>query len=70
MIRSRTRGNRFGWVKALFALSLMLFATWCAGLFVFAGTVPLTVADPEKRTDVIVVLTGGSGRLRAGLDLL
>ena len=48
----------------------MLFATWCAGLFVFAGTVPLTVADPEKRTDVIVVLTGGSGRLRVGLDLL
>ncbi len=48
----------------------MIFVIWGVGLFVFAGTVPLTVADPEERTDVIVVLTGGSGRLRAGLDLL
>lgn len=70
MARSRARGNRFRWLKGLFALSLTLFFVWCAGLFVFAGKVPLSVSDPEKHTDVIVVLTGGSGRLRAGLDLL
>ena len=70
MVRSRARNNRFRWLKVLFVLSLGVFTAWGIGLFVFAGKVPLTVSDPDMRTDVIVVLTGGSGRLRAGLDLL
>jgi len=43
---------------------------WLAGLFWFAGQIPLRVADPVTRSDAIVVLTGGSNRLRTGLDLL
>ncbi len=69
-MRSRTRAKGFGWFKGFFTLALAVFLAWAVGLFVFAGTVPESVPDPEARTDVIVVLTGGSGRLRTGLDLL
>jgi len=54
-----------------FALALVLAAVaWAAGLFWFVGTIPDRVADRATRTDAIVVLTGGSGRLRTGLLLL
>ena len=59
----------------LAALLLLLAAAWAGGLVWFAGTIarePPATADLEslERTDAIVVLTGGSGRLSAGLDLL
>lgn len=41
-----------------------------AGLFAFVGKLPRQVENPEARTDAIVVLTGGSERLAAGLALL
>ena len=48
-----------------------LFAVlWAGGLIWFVETLPMSVADPETRTDAVVVLTGGRGRLEAGLDLL
>lgn len=40
------------------------------GLFRYAGALPDRVTDPVRVTDAIVVLTGGSGRLDAGLRLL
>jgi uncharacterized SAM-binding protein YcdF (DUF218 family) len=43
---------------------------WLGGLIWFAGTIPGDVADPDDRTDAIVVLTGGSQRFETGLDLL
>jgi uncharacterized SAM-binding protein YcdF (DUF218 family) len=45
---------------------------WIAGLFWFAGQIPAPSDPPlsTERTDVIVVLTGGSGRLDTGLQLL
>ena len=48
----------------------MLGAAWAGGLFWFAASIPEAVSDPAARTDAIVVLTGGSGRLGAGLELL
>lgn len=45
-------------------------AVWLGGLFWFSAQIPGRVEDPETRTDAIVVLTGGSGRLGAGFDLL
>jgi uncharacterized SAM-binding protein YcdF (DUF218 family) len=36
----------------------------------FAGQLPREPQDTISRTDAIVVLTGGSGRLQQGLDLL
>jgi len=43
---------------------------WLAGLIWFASAIPTTVADATSKTDAIVVLTGGSGRIEAGVDLL
>ena len=54
----------------LAALGLVAAAAWGIGLARFATQIPDAVADPDTATDAIVVLTGGSGRLDAGLDLL
>lgn len=43
---------------------------WLAGLVWFASIIPSTSTEDATTTDAIVVLTGGSGRLSAGLDLL
>jgi uncharacterized SAM-binding protein YcdF (DUF218 family) len=55
---------------ALLLILGVLGLAWLAGLVGFAAMVPLGVADVETKTDAIVVLTGGSERLPAGLDLL
>jgi len=61
-------GRRTG-QKLLLAV-LLLGVVWIFGLFRFADEVPQDVADNATRTDAIVVLTGGSRRLGAGLELL
>ncbi|MCR4379122.1 MAG: YdcF family protein [Rhodospirillales bacterium] len=54
-----------------FGAALILSAgLWGAGLFRYAEAIPTTVADAGVKTDAIVVLTGGSGRLDEGLTLL
>lgn len=47
-------------------------ALWLAGLFWFAATIPVAGAltQPDRHTDAVVVLTGGSNRLQTGIDLL
>ncbi|MDP6787717.1 MAG: YdcF family protein [Rhodospirillales bacterium] len=64
----RGRGRRLA--VRLAALGLAAVAVWAAGLVRFATQIPDTVADPDAVTDAIVVLTGGSGRLDTGLELL
>jgi len=49
---------------------LVLLAVWLGGLIYFTTLIPDSVADPTTPTDGIVVLTGGSDRLREGLQLL
>lgn len=66
--RSRSRDRRSG--RFVLTALLVLLVVWTGGLFLFAETIPDAVEDPETHTDAIVVLTGGSGRLRAGIDLL
>jgi len=53
-----------------FTLRLVLFAVllYVLGYAAFAVLLPKPAGN--ERTDAIVVLTGGSGRLKAGLDLL
>ena len=51
-------------------LLILLLGLWLGGLAWFAGELPREVADSTTQSDAIVVLTGGSGRLRQGLDLL
>lgn len=48
----------------------MLFVIWLGGLIYFTTLIPDSVTDPTTATDGIVVLTGGSDRLREGLQLL
>jgi uncharacterized SAM-binding protein YcdF (DUF218 family) len=66
--RRRRRARRA--VAYLAIAALVATVAWTAGLFRFAAAIPAQVADPGIRTDAIVVLTGGSGRLAAGLELL
>lgn len=69
-MRTRTRGSSFPWLRTFFLVGLFALVIWAAGLFVFASKIPTEVVEPDVATDAIVVLTGGSGRLRTGLDLL
>lgn len=49
---------------------IMALAAWTGGLFLFAEAIPREANAPARETDAIVVLTGGSGRMEVGLDLL
>jgi uncharacterized SAM-binding protein YcdF (DUF218 family) len=51
-------------------LLLFVGSFWIGGLVWFAAQLPHDLEDTTSRTDAIVVLTGGSGRLQQGLDLL
>lgn len=75
---SLTHRQRGGGVMAravghLLTGALVLVVAWLAGLFWYAADVPRsppTGTDAERKTDAIVVLTGGSNRLVTGLELL
>jgi len=54
----------FLWMAGLLAVG------WLAGLVAFATDIPDRLDDSTTHTDAIVVLTGGSGRVEAGLALL
>ncbi|MEE2998161.1 MAG: YdcF family protein [Pseudomonadota bacterium] len=46
------------------------FLAWAVGLYRFSQLIPEPVFGKVKATDAIVVLTGGAGRIGAGLSLL
>lgn len=54
----------------------LLALAWGLGFFWFVANIPAGLADPtsplpvDQRTDAVVVLTGGHGRLQAGFALL
>jgi len=56
--------------KTLFFLVGFFVTLWAGGLYHFASSLPDRVVDEKSKTDAIVVLTGGSGRLDAGVSLL
>ncbi len=62
------RGHSLIW--RLTAIAGTCAIAWLAGLLWFATGLPSSVAEPERVTDAIVVLTGGSGRVHRGLQLL
>lgn len=71
MADARRRGRRFGWRTRLAVLCLAAAAlAWTVGLIGFAERIPEQVDDVSTPTDAIVVLTGGSRRVEAGLRLL
>jgi len=69
-MRSRHKKEPIWYVLNFGILAVFIFGLWIIGLFRFADSVPKTIEDSITRTDAIVVLTGGSGRLDQGLDLL
>lgn len=50
--------------------ALVIGGAWVGGLFWFVSLIPSEPIDDPRPTDAVVVLTGGSGRLEAGLDQL
>lgn len=76
MIHPRHRSRRLGRALFLTLLPVVLAAgLWAGGLLWFVAGISRTAPDPVsygalERTDAVVVLTGGSGRLKTGLDLL
>lgn len=67
--RKRARRRRR---RAVAALALLLGAlwVWAWGLIQFAEGIPRTIPDEQRKTDAIVVLTGGTLRLETGFELL
>ena len=57
-------------MRRLLGFLLMLAFLWFAGLVVFVTGLPAKVQSPEKHTDAIIVVTGGSERLAEGIRLL
>lgn len=52
------------------AVLVVCAGVWIGGIFTFVAMIPAQVPGSDVKTDAIVVLTGGSGRLDAGLTLL
>jgi len=65
MARRSSRARGWLWLLPLLAAGALL-----TGLFSFAEGLPQGADAPEARTDAIVVLTGGAGRIDRGLELL
>lgn len=57
-------------VGHLSIVALALLLLWLPGLVWYAASMPERIADDGSETDAIVVLTGGSERLHAGVELL
>jgi uncharacterized SAM-binding protein YcdF (DUF218 family) len=55
-------------IRALFRLAALALLAYALGYAIFAVTLPRPAG--VERTDAIVVLTGGSGRLERGFDVL
>ena len=56
--------------RILGAVIIITAVIWTIGLTRFITHIPVQPPEPTAPTDAIVVLTGGSGRLDAGLELL
>lgn len=69
--RSRFRRRRWGFLRGLVWLVLILAGGWAVGFAVFIAVISLAAPpNPIPHADGIVALTGGDGRVSAGLALL
>lgn len=69
MLEHRNEKKR-RWAVIVFALIGVVLAAWIWGLILFVDRIPKAVDDEERRTDAIIVLTGGTLRLEKGFELL
>jgi uncharacterized SAM-binding protein YcdF (DUF218 family) len=63
------RSYRWAWIGFAFRVATALFVLAVLGFPIFVWSLPRASADPGD-ADAIVALTGGEGRLAAGLELL
>ena len=66
----RSRRRRVSSVRLLSIVVLMLLAIWATGFYQFTQLIPDSSPAGKQSADAIVVLTGGVGRVGAGLSLL
>jgi uncharacterized SAM-binding protein YcdF (DUF218 family) len=66
----RRRERRRRRITVLLVLLLAGLGIWGFGLTRFVDSIPRTVADDARKTDALIVLTGGSLRLETGFELL
>lgn len=57
-------------LRRLLISVLLLGVVWLAGLYWFMAQIPTAGMSSDEKADVIVVLTGASGRTDQGLELL
>lgn len=70
MFRGR-RERRRRRARAVILLVLIVgIGVWTWGLTRFVNGIPRQVADDQRKTDAIIVLTGGTLRLETGFELL
>ena len=70
MARPQRNNSLRRFFSGLLGILLIVGFGWGIGLFIFADAIPSHVENAEPSADAIVVLTGGSGRLSAGLKFL
>lgn len=63
------RSQTFAWIGFAFRVAVALFVVTALGFPVFVWSLPRASSDPGE-ADAIVALTGGEGRLQAGIELL
>jgi uncharacterized SAM-binding protein YcdF (DUF218 family) len=64
------RGRSKRWGLPLISSIFALFLIWVFGLIWFVSKVPTVPVNDQTKTDAVIVLTGGTGRLEAGLQIL
>ena len=69
MKRQGTKRRARGFRTALVFVAIS-FLVWATGFYYFATLIPEPGVVSDEKTDAIVVLTGGSGRVSEGLSLL
>lgn len=57
-------------LRRFLLLLSVVFLIWAIGFYVFASLIPEPGAASQAKTDAVVVLTGGAGRVNEGLSLL
>jgi uncharacterized SAM-binding protein YcdF (DUF218 family) len=68
--RREPRRPRSGIRLAVLVVVLSLAVAWGVGLVRYANRIPMHSTPPTTQADAIVVLTGGSKRMEAGVELL
>jgi uncharacterized SAM-binding protein YcdF (DUF218 family) len=62
--------RRFVKTRILLSLALLLALVWAGGFLWFVGELPREAPPSVRKTDGVVVLTGGTQRIEAGIGVL